>query len=132
LTKVRTIGFFEPDAIVLNPLDWQTIRLSKDANGQYYAGGPFTGAYAVGGYSVAGFLWGKPVIETTAIAQGTGLVGAFRTGGQIFRRMGLTMEMTNSDASDFQYNRIAIRAEERLALVIYRPLAFCTVTGIPA
>jgi HK97 family phage major capsid protein len=132
LTKVRTVGFFEPDAIVMNPLDWQTIRLSKDSNGQYYAGGPFSGPYGVGGYSVAGFLWGKPVIETTAISQGTALAGAFRIGGQIFRRMGLTMEMTNSDASDFQYNRIAIRAEERLALVIYRPLAFATITGIPA
>lgn len=132
ITKVQSIGFFQPDTIVLNPNDWQTLRLTKDSNGQYLAGGPFTGAYGVGGYSVAGFLWGLPVVTTTAIAQGTGLVGAFRLGGQIFRRMGLSMEMTNSDASDFQYNRIAIRAEERLALVVYRPLAFCTVTGIPA
>lgn len=132
LTKVQSIGFFQPDALVIHPNDWQTLRLTKDANGQYLAGGPFTGAYGVGGYSVAGFLWGIPVVTTTAIAQGTALVGAFRLGGQIFRRMGLTMEMTNSDASDFAYNRIAIRAEERLALVIYRPLAFCTITGIPA
>lgn len=130
LTKVRSVGFFEPDAIVMNPTDWQTIRLTKDSNGQYYAGGPFSGPYGIGGYSVAGFLWGKPVIETTAITAGTALVGAFKLGGQIFRRMGLTMEMTNSDASDFVYNRIAIRAEERLALVVYRPLAFCTVTGL--
>jgi hypothetical protein len=132
LQKVRTIGFFEPDAIVMHPTDWGNARRSKDSNGQYYAGGPFSGPYGIGGYSVAGFLWGKPVIETTAIAQGTALCGAFRTGGQIFRRMGLTLEMTNSDASDFQYNRIAVRAEERLALVIYRPTAFCTVTGIPS
>lgn len=132
LQKVRTVGFFEPDAIVMNPSDWGNARRSKDSNGQYYAGGPFSGPYGIGGYSVAGFMWGKPVIETTAIAQGTALVGAFRVGGQLFRRMGLTLEMTNSDASDFQYNRIAIRAEERLALVVYRALAFCTVTGIPA
>ncbi len=131
LQKVRTIAFLEPDAIIMNPTDWGNARRSKDSNGQYYAGGPFSGTYGVGGYSVAGFLWGKPVIETTAIAQGTALVGAFRLGAQLFRRMGLTMEMTNSDASDFKYNRIAIRAEERLALVVYRAASFCTVTGIP-
>jgi HK97 family phage major capsid protein len=132
ITKVQSVGFFQPDAIVLHPNDWQTLRLTKDSNGQYLAGGPFTGSYGVGGYTVAGFVWGVPVVTTTAITQGTALVGAFRLGGQIFRRMGLTMEMTNSDASDFVYNRIAIRAETRLTLVVYRPLAFCTVTGIPA
>jgi hypothetical protein len=52
---------------------------------------------------------------------GTALVGAYRLGAQIFRKLGLTIETTNSDASDFQYNRIAIRANTRLTLACYRP-----------
>lgn len=130
ITKVRSTGFYEPDGIILHPTDWQNIVLQKDSNGQYYAGGPFTGPYGVGGISRA-TLWGLPVVVTTALGQGTGIVGAHRIGATIFRRSGVTIETTNSDASDFQYNRIAIRAEERLALVTYRPTAFCTVTGIP-
>lgn len=133
ITKVRSTGFLEPDGIVLNPNDWQNIRLSKDSNGQYYAGGPFNGQYgSTQGYSVVGTLWGLPVAVTTSIAQGTALVGAFKIGAQIFRRMGVTVDTTNSDASDFAYNRICIRVETRLALAVYRPLAFCTVTSIPA
>ena len=132
ITKVRTIGFFEPDAIVMHPNDLQSFRLTKDKNGQYLFGGPFTGSYGQPG-SPAGFtlmLWGLPVVWTTSIAQGTCLVGAFRLSAQIFRKLGLTIETTNSDASDFQYNRIAIRANTRLTLACYRPLGFCTVTGL--
>lgn len=131
ITKVRSVGFFNPDAIIMHPTDWQNLRLSKDSNGQYYGGGPFGGAYGVGGFTADGPLWGLPVVATTAIAQGTILVGAYRLGGQIFRRAPVTIDTTNSDASDFQYNRIAIRVETRLALTVYRPLAFCTVTGVP-
>jgi hypothetical protein len=40
------------------------------------------------------------------------------------------VDTTNSDASDFQYNRIAVRAEQRLALACMKPLAFCQITGI--
>ena len=130
ITKVQAIGFFAADAIVMHPTDYQTIRLTKDANGQYYGGGPFGGAYGQGQFSNVGACWGLPVIRTTAITQGTALVGAFRLGAQVWRKMGLTIDTTNSDASDFVYNRIAIRAEKRLALTVYRPLAFCTVTGI--
>lgn len=131
INKVRTVGFFEPDAIVLNPLDLQNFRLMKDKNGQYYFGGPFTGSYGQpGSPGFVLFIWGLPVVWTTSIAAGTALVGAFRMGAQIFRKLGLTIETTNSDASDFQFNRIAIRAETRLALACFRPLAFCTVTGL--
>ena len=131
MTKIAAVGFFQPDYIVVHPTDWQNIKLSKDSSGQYYAGGPFTGAYGLGGYTVAGTLWGLPVIATTSISQGTALVGAFTLGAQLFRREGIRLDTTNSDASDFQYNRIAIRVETRLALAVYRPLAFCTVTSIP-
>ena len=132
LTKIRAIGFFEPDYFVMNPFDWENIALTKDANGQYYGGGPFMGAYGVGDFSIAGRLWGKPVVASTAAAQGVAIAGAFRLGGQHWHREGVRIDTTNSDASDFQYNRIAIRVEQRCALAVYRPLAFCTITGLPA
>lgn len=133
ITKIRTLGFFEPDAIVMNPTDLQNLRLMKDKSGQYFYGGPFTGSYGTPGGAGGSFMlsiWGLPVVWTTSIAAGTCLVGAFRLGAQIFRKLGLTIETTNSDASDFQFNRIAIRAQTRLTLAVYRPLGFCTVTGL--
>lgn len=141
ITKIRANAFLEPDAVVLNPTDWQSIRLLKDANGQYYGGGPFGWSnYGQAGGAGAGStsqgmagseaLWGVRVVVTPAIAAGTALVGAFSTGAQIFRRTGITVEMTNSNEDDFKTNLVAIRAEERLGLAVYRPGAFGTVTGL--
>jgi HK97 family phage major capsid protein len=130
MTKIRFTGFFEPDGIVIHPTDFQAIRLLKDGNLQYYGGGPFTGAYGNSPLVQFDSLWGKPCAITPAITQGTVLVGAFRLGSQYFQRQGLTIEMTNSDQDDFIKNRMTIRCEERLALAVYRALAFCTVTGL--
>jgi HK97 family phage major capsid protein len=130
ITKIRINAFVEPDGIVMHPTDWQSVRLSKDANGQYYAGGPFTGAYGNGGMATQNQLWGMPVVVTTALSQGTAVVGAFGIGAQILRKGGLTVEATNSNEDDFLKNLVAIRAEERLALAVYRPGAFGTVTGL--
>jgi len=130
MTKIRSIAFFEPDGIVINPNDFQILRLLKDSAGQYLGGGPFTGAYGNSPLVAFDSIWGKPCAITTAIAAGTALVGAFRLGAQYFMRQGLTVDMTNSDQDDFIKNLMTIRCEERLALAVYRPLAFCTVTGI--
>ncbi len=128
VTYIRTHQFMEPDACLINPVDWQNIRLAKDKNNQYYAGGPFTGAYGNGGFSNVDSLWGLRMVQTTAAPLNAPIVGAFRQGGQIFRRQGITVEMTNSNEDDFRRNLIAVRAEERLALAIYRPGAFGQVT----
>ncbi len=125
-------GFLEADFCVIHPLDYMNIKLTKDGNGQYLGGGPFFGQYGIGSYSNVGTIWGLPAIITTSIAQGTALVGAFRQAAQIFRRMGLTVEMTNTDQDDFIKNLMTVRAEERLALACYKPAGFCTVTGMPA
>jgi HK97 family phage major capsid protein len=106
------------------------MRLAKDDNNQYYGGGPFSGPYGNGAYANAERYWGLPVVVTTAITSGTALVGAFKLGAQIWDREGITVDATNSDQDDFTFNRMAIRVEERLALAIYRPNAFCKVTGI--
>jgi HK97 family phage major capsid protein len=128
ITALRSTSFVEPDAVVIHPTDWQTIRLGKDSNNQYYAGGPFTGAYGNAGPSNQAQLWGLTVDVTTAIAQGTVLVGGFQECAQVFRRQGITLEMTNSNVDDFVNNLITLRAEERLALAVYRPAGFGKVT----
>jgi HK97 family phage major capsid protein len=120
ITKVRAEGFFEPDAIVIHPNDWQSLRLAKDNDDQYYSQGPFA---QIGGNSI----WGLPAVITTAIAEGTQLVGAFRLGAQLFYKNGVTVEASNSDGDDFTYNRMAIRVEERVALAVFRPTAFCAI-----
>lgn len=140
VTKIRTGAFLDPDAVVLHPTDWQSIRLSKDSNNQYYGGGPF--GYAAYGnpdqivgdtsnLSAGGdTLWGLRVVVTPAIAQGTALVGAFQLSAQVYRREGIRVEATNSNEDDFLKNLIAIRVEERLGLAVYRPAGFGTVTGL--
>jgi HK97 family phage major capsid protein len=138
ITKVRwqnmstnqAQGGFEPDAIILHPTDWETLRLAKDGAGQYYSGGPFTAAYGNGAMIQMQSIWGKMVVVTPAIAQGSALVGAFRLGAQFFQRQGLTIEMTNTDQDDFVNRRTTIRAAERLALAVYLPGSFCLVAGI--
>lgn len=129
ITKVRVTGRDEPDGIVIHPTDWEAIRLSKDDNNQYYAGGPFMGPYGVGGIH-GETIWGKRVVVTTAITENTALVGAFRNGAMIFDREGITVDATNSNEDDFNFNRMSLRVEERLALAIWRLNSFCKVTGI--
>lgn len=129
ITNIRVNAFVEPDAIVINPLDWQAIRLSKDGNNQYYGGGPFTAAYGNAGPVNPGeMLWGMRVVQTPAIAAKTVLVGSFGMCAQLFRKGGITVEATNSNEDDFKNNLVAIRAEERLLQAVYRPGGFGVVT----
>jgi HK97 family phage major capsid protein len=130
MTNIRALSFLEPDGIVMHPTDWQTLRLTQDANGQYYGGGPFTGAYGNGGLPMVDRLWGLPVVVTTAATQGTALVGAFAQSAQLFRKGGITVEATNANEDDFLNNLVAIRAEERLLLACYYPKGFGLVTGL--
>lgn len=124
VTAIRTTAFVEPDAVVINPLDWQYVQLARDKNGQFYQGGPFTGAYGNGGFSNVAALWGLRVVQSPRIAAGTALVGGFQEGGQLFRRQGVTVEMANQNEDDFVNNLLTVRAESRSTLAVYRPGAF--------
>lgn len=123
ISAIRTTAFIDPDGLVINSADWTEFKLAKDLNGQYYGGGPFV-------QGVGDTLWGLPVAVTPAIANGTALVGAFRSCAQVLERKGLTVEATNTNEDDFTHNRVTFRAEKREALAVYRPGAFGKVTGI--
>lgn len=129
IIALRVNALVQPDAVIINPANWQTIALDKDGNGAYRAGGPFesAGIFGLGG---GPNLWGLRVVVTPAIAAGTALVGAFRTAAQLYRKGGIQVEASNSHSTFFIENKTMIRAEERLALAVYRPAAFGTVTGL--
>lgn len=132
LTDVRVGSFFEPDGFAFHPYDWEVARLEKDANGQYLAGGPYYIPYGNGVFMEMNTFWGKPVAVTTAVTVGRPIAGAWKLGAQYFIREGMRLEMTNANEDDFKRNLIAIRAEHRLALACYRPIAFEEITGGPA
>jgi len=123
ISNITINALIQPEGIVMNPTNWQSIELLKDDSGNYMAGGPFAAR-------LTRTLWGLPVAVTPAIAAGTATVGAFRTAAQVFRKGGIRVEASNSHSDFFVKNLVAIRAEERLALAVYRPAAFGDVTGL--
>jgi HK97 family phage major capsid protein len=124
LMTVLAESMLMPDGIVLHPADWAKAVLAKNSGGDYLAAGaPYASLPAP-------TLWGLPVVATTAITQGTGLTGAFKAGGQFWRRSGITVQASNSHSDYFVKNLVAIRAEQRALLTVYRPKAFGKVTGL--
>lgn len=102
--------------IVMHPSDWADVELTKDDKGAYIFTNPQNGAEPR--------LWRLPVVETQAMSVDRFLVGAFKLGAQIFDREDANVEISTEDGDNFKKNLVTIRAEERLALAVYRPQAF--------
>lgn len=103
---------------VLNPVDWARIETTKDNEGRYIVGQPQTGTQPR--------MWNLPVVQTQAMDSGEFLTGAFNMAAQIFDRMEIEVLLSSENVDDFEKNMFSIRAEERLALAVYRPEAFVT------
>ena len=73
-------------------------------------------------------IWGKRVVATNSIAEGTFLVGAMAMGAQIWDRMDAAVQISYEDGDNFKKNMATLLAEERLALTVYRPSAFISGT----
>jgi HK97 family phage major capsid protein len=114
-TLVRTVGRDTPNAYLLNPADWELIDLLKDNEARYYFGGPMQLGTPR--------LWGLPVIESEAIAVGTGLVANFRQ-AVLWDREEASIMVSDSHADFFIRNLLAILGELRAAFGILRPRSF--------
>lgn len=128
ITAVQTATGLQADAILINPADYQTLRLSKDANGQYFGGGFFAGQYGSGGIEFQPPLWGLRTIVTGAVAAKTVVVGALEAATTVYRKGGIRVESTNSDLGKFTKDIVTTRVEERLALAVRMPAAVVKVT----
>ncbi len=114
----ETVSFF-----VLNPVDWHTIELIKDEasgtsnTGKYVIADPVVGTVRVP------TLWGCPVVVTNSMTQGKFLCGD-ASAAIIGDRMQATVDVSENYGTYFVENKLAIRAEERIAFAVLRTSAF--------
>jgi len=109
------LALLPADAAVLHPSNWARIELQKDTQGRYLIGNPQG--------NLAPTLWGRRIVTTLAMTQGQFLAGNFRQSAQIFDREDANVVVSTENGTDFVENKVTIMAEERLALVDWRPQA---------
>lgn len=119
-------AFLEPDGFVAKPAVWEKIRLAKDSQRNYIMGAPTEDA-PVRVWGLSGKL--NANMPTEVAANKPILVGAFGTAAMIARRSEIAVAVSDSHSTFFTENKLAIRAEERLALLVFRPAAFAAVTS---
>jgi HK97 family phage major capsid protein len=116
LSSLAVVGV-QPDGIVLHPTDWWNMRTLKAAgSGVYLLGDPLSG--------ITPQVWGLRVSLSTQMPVAHYLVGEFATQAAIFDRMNSSVEVSREHSDFFVRNLIAILAEQRLALCVFRPDAF--------
>ena len=132
ITEIRKDAFVEADAVVMHPSDWydivteeSSVETSGSRNPLFVVAGGF-------GEAVQPKLWGLNVVPSTAIAEGTMLVGKFGGGdaAQVVMREGVDLAVSDSHSDFFTKNQLAIRLTMRLGFAIYRPTAFCSITAM--
>ena len=110
------VAEYGPTAILLHPNDAMKMKLTKDDNGQYI----FPWVFMNNGVAVDSI----PVIESTAMTEGSFLVGDFKLGAQIFDRRQMSIEFANTNEDNFIKGMVTVRGSERIAIAVYRPSAF--------
>lgn len=122
MTKVRTIGRAIPTHHIMHPTDWQGVRLLRTTDGVYIWGSPAE--------SGPERMWGLPVVQAEARAAGSGMVGSFQPAWiSLFERAGVDVQV-GYVGTQFTEGKRTVRGDMRMAQVVFRPAAFCDVTGL--
>lgn len=128
IQQIETANESQPNFVAFSPASYWKIRLTKDTTGQYIYGPPSSD---VGNFQ----LFGLTAIRTNAMSGATFLVGSSSPTDVVVReREGLNIELSTEHSDYFVKNMVAIRAECRLAQVVFRPAAYIygTFTTSPA
>ncbi|CAN5202699.1 phage major capsid protein [soil metagenome] len=101
--------------VVMNPVDWMSIIMNKDAALGYLFIDPLR--------QVSRTLFGLPVVLTTAMTAGNFLVGDFRQ-ATLYDRWDARVEVSTEDSDNFRRNLVTLLCEERIGLAVKRATAF--------
>lgn len=118
INSLQTLGY-NPNLVVMNPIDWFTICITKSlTEGTYVFGSPLA--------PVPQVLWRLPVVLTPGLAAGTTLVldTAFIT---VLDREAPSVMISNSHKDYFTRNLVAILGELRAGLEVLDALAITSV-----
>ena len=107
---------YNADCIMLNPTDFNKILLLKDSTNKYLKDQVYNGLQPS--------FSGVKVIQNTAIAAGTFLIGNFGIGTQLWVRQGVNVEFFREDGTNVRDGFVTVRVSERVALTNYLPNAF--------
>lgn len=119
ITKLELLGYV-PDAFVMHPVDWAAIELSRDASGRFeFSTGPVNAAEKL--------LWSTRVATTHYMPQGTALVIAPES-AHVITNASINVAATTTSGDDFEYNRIRIRAEERIGVAVTKPMGIVKIS----
>ncbi|MBK9166265.1 MAG: phage major capsid protein [Bryobacterales bacterium] len=107
---------------ILNPRDFHDISLIKTEEGGANRGS-YVAADPLGGLLQVRTLWGLSCVITRTMPVGRFLVGD-ASQAEIRDRMRATVDISTEHSDVFTKNKVAIRAEERVALLVFRPSGF--------
>jgi HK97 family phage major capsid protein len=111
---------YNADCIMVNPTDFNKILLLKDSTNKYLKDQVYNGLQPS--------FSGVKVIQNTAIAAGTFLIGNFGVGTQLWVRQGVNVEFFREDGTNVRDGFVTVRVSERIALTNYLPNAFVNGT----
>lgn len=113
--QIQIAAETDPSFVVLHPTDYWQILRTKDANRNYM----------FGRNGMVDPFWGLTPVVTKNMSSGLFLVGSGApVAAEIRDRMTTQLEISTQHSTYFTENKIAIRAEKRLALVCYRAASF--------
>ena len=105
----------EPQAIVMHPTDVWKMRLMRDNDGRFIAGGPFTAAPFA--------PWEVPIAKSFRMPQGKFAIGNWKS-IQLLEREGLSVLAFNQHEDFARRNKVYVRAEFRAMVLNYAPREF--------
>lgn len=127
LTKLENINI-PGGAYVLAPADWETIELFADSTGDFIMGDQVPVDRA------GRRLWGQPVVTSTGLTAGAGLLVDFAGSTHLWEREGVRVDWSENTydsvagVTDFERNLVRFRAEGRWGFAVTRPTGVVSIT----
>ena len=123
ITAVRLGLEDDITAIGIHPTPYETLVLSKDADGNYLHGPPPSATQPR-------TIWGYPAIVSTVFPTDTAVPANWALGAKLWMRAGVTVNASDAPGNFFLEGLVAIQAELRAAFAASQPKAFAAVTAL--